>query len=132
MHVGTPVRCTSDSLALVNEPARPVVLLVDDDDLVRATLSRALLPAFDVEVAAGIDEAVAVAQSRKVDFLVTDLSLQDERGRDGWWLLEHVTVPALVLTGSVVDKAKPNLVRKPISPRALIERIQATLAGQLA
>lgn len=108
------------------------MLLVDDDDLVRATLQRALLLAFDVEVAAGIDEAVAVVQSRNVDFLVTDLCLQDERGRDGWWLLEHVTVPALVLTGSVTDNAKPNLVRKPISPRALIERIQAALAGQFA
>ena len=107
-------------------------MLVDDDELVRATLRRALLLAFDVVVAAGIDEAVAVVRSRRVDFLVTDLCLEDERGRDGRWLLEHVTVPALVLTGSVVDNAEPNLVRKPISPRALIERIQAALAGQLA
>lgn len=108
------------------------MLLVDDDDLVRATLRRALLLAFDVEVAAGIDEAMAIVESRNVNFLVTDLCLEDEHGRDGWWLLDHVTVPALVLTGSVVGDARPNLVRKPISPRALIQRIQATLAGQLA
>lgn len=132
MYAQAPVCRSSDSLTLVNQPARPVVLLVDDDDLVRATLRRALLLAFDVEVAAGVDEAVAVMQSRHVDFLVTDLSLKDEDGRDGWWLLEKVTVPGLVLTGSVIENAEPNLVRKPISPRALIERIQVTLAGHLA
>lgn len=104
------------------------MLLVEDDDLVRKVLHRALATAFHVLSAATIDDALDQLQAHAIDVVVTDLLLRDPAGRDGWWLLERVDVPALLLTGSLVDSPAPNVLRKPISPRTLIERIHAAAA----
>ena len=59
----------------------PTFLLVDDDASFLETLSdRLLLKGFEVVTAATMDEALAVAESRRLDYAVVDLRLQETDG----------------------------------------------------
>jgi len=62
-------------------PARPVILLVEDDDPVRELICRALRAnGFDVMAAASGEEALELEPTRSVDLLLSDVMLPNRNG----------------------------------------------------
>lgn len=126
-------------------PARPPlrrrVLLADDDAVVRRLTAEALRDAgLSVTEAAGAAEALALLEAgAAADILVSDLSMP---GLDGLGLIRQAQLarpglPAILLTGFVTNAAELavggalsgafSLLRKPVAPAALAERIAALL-----
>ncbi len=85
------------------EPAtRPTVLVVDDDDVFRQRLMRALdARGFTASGAIGVAEAVSAAERESPEFAVVDLKLQDGSGLDVVRQLKSLdaTTTVVVLTG---------------------------------
>jgi PAS domain S-box-containing protein len=113
------------------------ILVVDDDDLVRETISAQLEDAgFMTLVAASGGESLALIESGEtVDALVCDLSMP---GMDGVVTIEKARalrpgLPCFLLTGYVGDDAALSagdafiLIRKPVAGRVLGARIEAAL-----
>src|SRR5437868_1681442 len=62
---------------------RPLLLLVEDDDVLRHRLARALENrGFDVRVAAGIEQAATIVREEVPEFAVVDLRLGGGSGLD--------------------------------------------------
>jgi CheY-like chemotaxis protein len=119
------------------------VLLVDDDAIVRQVLALALEDAgyTVLRVDSGAAALSRHASGERVDILVSDLTMP---GMDGLALIRaaqqtHPDLPAVLLTGYAGDGAALavggaisgtfSLLRKPVSPAQLIERISALLAA---
>jgi PAS domain S-box-containing protein len=115
------------------------ILLVDDDDLIRETLAELLEEAgFTTLVAASGLEALALVESGEVvDAMVSDLSMP---GMNGVTIIRKARalrpgLPCFLLTGYVGERAALStentftLVRKPVTIRALVALIEATLEG---
>ena len=113
------------------------ILLVDDDDLVRETLSDMLEDAgLATLVASSGHEAVALIEAGEiVDAMVSDLSMP---GINGVITIQKVRalrplLPCFLLTGYIGERAALSaentftLVRKPVSGRALVAQIEAVL-----
>ena len=87
--------------------ARARVLLADDNADMRDYLCRLLASTYDVTAAAGGEEALAAAQRRRPDLILTDVMMP---GLDGFGLLEKLradpelgSVPVIVLSARAVD-----------------------------
>jgi two-component system, OmpR family, response regulator PrrA len=113
------------------------VLLVEDDDAIRASLGKSLTAAGHVvsAVAAGADGVAAVARE-KPEVLLLDLGLPDLDGRDVLAMVRAVSdVPVIVATArdddaSVVrllDAGADDYVIKPFSAAQMDARIRAVL-----
>jgi len=115
------------------------ILLVDDDDMVRETLAAQLEDlGFDILVASGGAEAIALLQADEVvDALVSDLSMPQ---MDGATTIQKARalrpqLPCFLLTGYVGERAALagntfTLVRKPVSAQVLAARIEAELEAE--
>jgi DNA-binding NtrC family response regulator len=66
---------------------RGLLLIVDDDPLVRQVSRRLLECQWEVETAAGADEAMDLLSGRSFDAVLSDF---DMPGRDGLWLLSEI------------------------------------------
>lgn len=81
-----------------------LILLVDDNlDLVN-TLAEGLTltnQRYEVITAGGVDDAIAILQSRAVDLVVTDIRMPDKDGFDllSYLLDHHPSMPTIVMTG---------------------------------
>jgi signal transduction histidine kinase len=117
------------------------VLLVDDEAMVRETLSATLEDAgYAVRIAADGAEALELLRSSAVvDILVTDLSMP---GIDGLAVIQKARchrpgLPAVLLTGHAEAAADGptrgtyTLIRKPVTGVQLAARIEALLAVRL-
>jgi DNA-binding response OmpR family regulator len=113
------------------------VLLVEDDDAIRTSLSRSLTAAGHAvtAVAAGADGIAAVARERP-EVMLLDLGLPDLDGRDVLAMVRSVSdVPVIVATArdedaSVVrllDAGADDYVIKPFSSAQIDARIRAVL-----
>ena len=115
--------------------ARARVLLADDNADMRDYLCRLLASTYDVTAAAGGEEALAAAQRRRPDLILTDVMMP---GLDGFGLLEKLradpelgSVPVIVLSARAGDEAKIEGLRsgaddylvKPFSARELLARV---------
>jgi signal transduction histidine kinase/CheY-like chemotaxis protein len=121
-------------------PAHLRVLLVDDDAVVRDMLATSLEDAgFQISRAASAEGALdQLDGGLEVDALVTDISMP---GMSGWDLIQqlktrHPELPSLMLTGhlddawteSLSEERRIAIVRKPVSPANLAQRIAALTA----
>ncbi len=115
------------------------MLLVDDEDLVRAVLAASLVEeGYRVVEARDADEALrALAQDEAIDLLITDLSMP---GLDGAALIAALrparpNLPVILLTGNAEHRRADaegdavRLLHKPATSRALAEAVEAMLAG---
>jgi DNA-binding response OmpR family regulator len=113
------------------------VLLVEDDDAIRTSLSRSLTAAGHVvtAVAAGVDGVAAVAKERP-EVLLLDLGLPDLDGRDVLAMVRSVSdVPVIVATArdddasvvKLLDAGADDYVIKPFSSAQIDARIRAVL-----
>ncbi len=93
---------------------RPLVLLVDDDDLVRSTLVRMLQPEFDVLDVPCFEDAVdALQRVTTIDAVVTDFDLSATRS--GLDVLEeakrrNTDARRVLVSGSVTPEFSASLV----------------------
>ena len=120
------------------------VLLVDDDDLVRATLATALADGgFTVIEAVNGHEAIEqLDRSASIDIVVCDILMPD---MDGIETLREVSrrwpkLPILMMSGGdrsgwtdalgmASQLGASSTIRKPFTARELIERINSMLGG---
>ena len=88
------------------------ILLVDDEELVRNYVSRALLSrGFSVELAADGASAMAAAAKEDFDLAICDLKLPDLRGEEviRELKLRRPSISVIVITGSVSNISNPIL-----------------------
>ncbi|HEV7641905.1 MAG TPA: PAS domain S-box protein [Gaiellaceae bacterium] len=136
-----------------NAPAKPeskpaagageCVLVVEDDSAVRGLVEEMLTVAgYAVIVAATPSEAIAFAEGRAIDAVITDVVMPEMNGQR---LAEHLHqlrpgVPVLFTSGYAGDiiearglvEASDAFVRKPYSASTLIEKLQALLDARVA
>jgi len=114
------------------------VLLVDDDRLVLATLSKGLEQAgYAVQACAGAEEAKRIINLERPDIAVLDVRMPGESGLDlARNLLEHPSVPFIFLTAysedevvkQAVDHGALGYLVKPVDIPQLVPAIEAALA----
>ncbi len=142
---GSQADVVAEQTAITRKPAKPVrVLVVDDEDLVREILAECLEQAgFDVLVAAtGAAALDLLAAGEAVDILVTDLSMPNMDGLAVIRAAQELRrgLPAVLMTGYARDECVLpggdaasgafSLLRKPVTSAQLIDLLNALLAGR--
>ena len=117
----------------------PAILVLEDDDNVRDTISTVLTDAgFHVETAATGWEAIALTEERPFDMVVADISLPG--GLSGLQVAQHVrrrhpSLKCLFISGRaepvVCDPALDDFVAKPFRPFELVGCVWKVLRGNL-
>ncbi len=119
-------------------PPKPRVLLVDDDDPLRATLTRTLWR-YDVESAADGARALELLRGpTRFDLVVTDLSMPKVNGLEVVRAAAGLNVPAIMISGTAtVDTAVEamrlgavNFITKPFRNEALTAAITDVFAAR--
>lgn len=122
---------------------KPIVLIVDDDPTMRDLLGRAFSESgVPVQTAMNIRQAIKVLSTSPVAAVVSDMLFVNSAGQSGLDVLRYVRatphlhhLPVIVLTGFLLNKAvvteieslSGELWHKPISVRALVERVTKML-----
>jgi signal transduction histidine kinase/CheY-like chemotaxis protein len=120
-------------------PARPHILLADDNADIRAYVRRLLSPAYHVETAADGAAALRAARTTTQDLVLADVMMPE---LDGFGLLRELradpklrTVPIMLLSARAGEEARvegleagaDDYLIKPFSARELLARITARL-----
>lgn len=118
----------------------PTVLLIDDDELVRGMLTRALSEArYTVIEAADGHQGVNLARSTSVDIVVTDLVMPVQEGVETILTLrrERPRLPIIAMSGGVNNSqlyldiaakiGAKRILPKPFTPKELIRLIEQVL-----
>jgi len=122
---------------------RAVVLVAEDEALVRDLVQRALLRAgHDVLVAANGEEALALAEAHSFDVLVTDVVMPHLGGRELALRLAaaHPTTPILFMSGytsegehlTAAASGRAAILNKPFTANQLVRAVEALLAPTAA
>jgi putative two-component system response regulator len=120
---------------------RPLVLVVDDSDDIRALLGTLLKRRYDVRLAANGDEAIAAAgKLPHPDLVLLDVEMPGKSGHEVCTVLKAdpvmAAIPVVFITGrsDPKDEAKGfalgavDYVTKPLSPPIVMVRVAAQLA----
>jgi DNA-binding response OmpR family regulator len=115
---------------------RPLVLVVEDDNAVRAPLEKFLaLNGFDVVSADSVDAALDRLAEQPVHAAVVDLRLGQGSGREVIVSIPPPT-PVIIFTGvpdesGKLEQMRPNtrLIQKPFSLLLLVETLQRMMAA---
>lgn len=118
----------------------PTVLVIDDDDIVRGLLVRALTGArYTVIEAADGQEGLARARSHTPDIVVTDLVMPVQEGVEIIMTLhrERPRLPIIAISGGVTNSklyldiagkiGARRILPKPFTPKELIHLIEQVL-----
>lgn len=133
-----PVSSTHRILPHVGDS--PLVLVVDDDALVRSAMARAVATCARVLVAEGVADALAVVKGSpdRLDAAIIDIGLRDGSGLELVRTLHATapTLPVLLVTGDIhatsVNAAQElhvEIVAKPLVLGTLTEFVERTRAG---
>lgn len=128
----------------VPETSSVRILVVDDDDQVRAYLRRLLLRSgYTVEESATASGAMELVRANPPDLVLLDLHLPDRSGHD---VLEEIRaepstrlLPVVMLTGAASPAEKmraqgvgvTDFIAKPFSPEELVPRVRALVMLKL-
>jgi len=139
--MSTEPTSTNAAKAQGSAERRPLVLVVDDSDDIRALLGTLLKRRYEVRVAADGNEAIlAAAKVPRPDLILLDVEMPGKSGHDVCALLktDPVTapIPVIFITGrsDPKDEAKGfaagavDYVAKPLSPPIVMARVAAQLA----
>jgi DNA-binding NtrC family response regulator len=123
----------SEERAVRDGPARPGILVVDDDEGIRENIVDLLSGDYDVVSAANAEEAMALLQSEEVDLLLTDFQMP---GRNGVELIEAARMrkaglPAILMTAYLyvyeqLDEERRRgitLLRKPFDSEEILRLV---------
>ena len=123
--------------ARVEVPARPRVLLVEDEMAVREMLADALEPqGFAVTVAETAEQAELIAHDQPFDLLLTDIDLPGRNGADlaAGLRARHPRLAVVLMSGYPDDGAITTagltgvpVLRKPFSIAQLVEKLRGAL-----
>lgn len=113
-------------------PERRTILVVEDEPLVRRLVQRVLTRAgYEVLVAEGPDEAIALASEHPIDLLLTDLTMPSGGGRRVAAELraQHPELPVLYMTGFSpnVEGLEAPVLFKPFQPEKLLHALDKLL-----
>ncbi|MEL6716728.1 MAG: response regulator, partial [Planctomycetota bacterium] len=119
------------------------MLLVDDDEILRERLARALRErGFDVRTAANVDDAVQLAEADSPEYAVVDLRMPGKGGMELLRELQRVDAGtrALVLTGygsiatavEAVRLGAVNFIPKPADADDVVAAFEKYERGQVA
>lgn len=118
---------------------RPLILIVDDELLIRESLADALADSgYETLTAASGEEALELYEAHNVAVIVTDMYMG---GTDGFVLLNALrergeTVPIIVMSGGQLALAKElgadATLAKPFRPRALERLLERMLEPAVA
>jgi CheY-like chemotaxis protein len=118
---------------------RPLILIVDDELLIRERLANALdLSGYETLTAAGGEEALELYETHNVAAIVTDIYMG---GSDGFTLINALrgrceTLPIIVMSGGTLGPARLGLAKrigadaaleKPFRPRELERLLERLL-----
>ncbi|QTL05225.1 SpoIIE family protein phosphatase [Aquabacter sp. L1I39] len=116
---------------------RPLVLVVEDEDILLDTYLNLLEPHYRVLGAATLKEALALARETRVDLIVTDFHLAGEPGTALVEALEDDTarppIPIVMITGDpsvrvrALELGVDTFLTKPVRPEALLETVKLAL-----
>ncbi|HUF35904.1 MAG TPA: response regulator [Gemmatimonadales bacterium] len=125
-----------------NDPLPRTVLVVDDEEVVRLLIARALAEAgYSVVEASHGAAALGLIESgaHDLDLVLCDLVMPGLNGHDvaRWLAAHHPELPILLISGYPLpylqahDLYDPNLplLRKPFLPSKLLEAVEETLAS---
>lgn len=127
--------------ASVPNGARPKLLLIDDEPLIRSMVTKLLAGRFEVRAVDGVRAALAgLNQSQEYDLILCDLMMPGESGMDFFGVLRRL-YPQLVsrvafITGGAVtpdtskflETAARPVLNKPFTFESLLEFIQNSMA----
>ena len=121
-------------------PARPRILVVDDNEMNRDLLARRLAKrGFDVVAAADARAALAAAGDRRPDLILMDMRLPDMDGRDATRALRASAptraIPVIALTAHATDADREAALHagcndfetKPVDLDRLLQKIRALI-----
>jgi excisionase family DNA binding protein len=122
------------------EPGGPLVLIVDDDDGVRAFVRANLeLEGYTVREAASAEEGLALLEEQLPDLILLDVMMPQV---DGWEMLRRVheqhgvgSIPVIMFSGQVdegtlaaaTERGASGVLGKGFDPQELIESAKRTL-----
>jgi excisionase family DNA binding protein len=122
------------------EPGGPLVLIVDDDDGVRAFVRANLeLEGYSVREAASAEEGLAMLEEQLPDLILLDVMMPKV---DGWEMLRRVheqhgvgSIPVIMFSGQVdegtlaaaTERGASGVLGKGFDPQELIESAKRTL-----
>ena len=117
------------------------ILVVDDEDIVRTSCSRTLVPeGYDVRLAKNGVEGLRMASEERFDLVLTDLKMPDMDGIDVLrnikekWPETHVIIVTGYQTVDTAVKAiklgANNYIEKPFTPDALLSAVTEALTGK--
>jgi DNA-binding response OmpR family regulator len=118
-------------------PDRPRILIVEDDHRIAHLLQEVMEEEGWVALgpASHVDQARALIENQRVDFVLLDVNLGRETGFPIAALLEQRNIPFVFLTGHREDIlprefAGHAVLQKPFLPERLVHAIQEVLAGR--
>ncbi len=116
------------------------ILIVDDQPFICDLFSKVLSDSATVITSCSLEEAQNVLSQQRFELVISDLSLTEDTGREGFTLLEHIraTFPdtkVIIMTGVGEDNTKNEALRlgavhflkKPFSLRNLLTEIRPFL-----
>ncbi len=117
------------------------ILVVDDEDIVRTSCSRTLVPeGYDVRLAKNGVEGLQMAAGERFDLVLTDLKMPDMDGIEVLRIIKEKWPETMVIivTGyQTVDTAVKaiklganNYIEKPFTPDALLSAVTEALTGK--
>ena len=117
------------------------ILVVDDEDIVRTSCSRTLVPeGYEVRLAKNGVEGLQMAAGERFDLVLTDLKMPDMDGIEVLRIIKEKwpeTVVIIVTGYQTVDTAVKaiklganNYIEKPFTPDALLSAVAEALTGK--
>lgn len=141
--VSEPATSPSSRASVARRARLPAVLVVEDDALVRSSITRALSPRAHVLAADGIASALALARApnARCDAAIVDIGLGDGSGIDLVRELYDTApgLPVLFVTGDIraasvnaAQELRAEIVAKPLVLGTLVEFVARVRAGTTA
>ncbi len=117
------------------------ILVVDDEDIVRTSCSRALSPeGYEVRLARNGIEGLQMANEERFDLVLTDLKMPDMDGIEVLRIIKEKwpeTVVIIVTGYQTVDTAVKAIklgaydyIEKPFTPDALVSHVEEALTNK--
>ena len=117
------------------------ILVVDDEDIVRTSCSRALSPeGYEVRLARNGVEGLQMANEERFDLVLTDLKMPDMDGIEVLRIIKEKwpeTVVMIVTGYQTVDTAVKAIklgaydyIEKPFTPDALVSHVEEALTNK--
>lgn len=109
------------------------LLIADDDEAFRETLTEILAPHFETVVVGSGEEAIEVVQQHPVDIALLDMYMQQLTGLDTLRILKrmHAEVPCILITADATDELRRTataadayrVLGKPVKKQELVSTV---------